>query len=308
MAKRPVLLGIVGDSATGKTTFSSGIEQILGPDRVVNICSDDYHKYNRVQRKEKNICALAPECNYIDIMEGHFEQLRRGEPILKPVYNHSTGDFDPPVYVEPKEFVIIEGLLGFASMRLRDAFDVKIFLDPEEELRIDWKVKRDTTKRGYSAEEVRASLERRKDVSASCIRPQRKFADIVVNFYRPEGFKDETGTYLNTKLILRPTIKHPDFSEFIDQRPDRKRQCLTIALGRDEGLPVDILYITGNIQPVTAETLMDIIMDHLQGVEPLATTEVGHYVDGKDKKTSHPLAISQLLTCYHLLNAKAMIG
>lgn len=72
---------------------------------------------------------------------------------------------------------------------------------------------------------------------------------------------DETGTGLNTKLILRPTIKHPDFSEFIDQRPDAKRQCLTISLGRDDGLPVDILHITGNIKPVTAETLMDIIMD-----------------------------------------------
>ncbi|WP_027191929.1 phosphoribulokinase [Fundidesulfovibrio putealis] len=307
-AKRPILLGIVGDSATGKTTMSSGIEQILGPDRVTNICSDDYHKYNRCQRKEKNICALDPDCNYIDIMEGHFEQLRRGEPILKPVYNHSTGDFDPPVYVHPKEFVIVEGLLGFASKRMRDAFDVKIYLDPQEELRVAWKVKRDTTKRGYSAEEVLASLKRREDVSANCIRPQRKFSDIVVNFYRPEGFKEETGTYLNTKLILRPTIKHPDFSEFIDQRPDRKKQCLTISLGRDEGSPVDILHITGNIQPVTAETLMDIIMDHLQGVEPLPTEGVGHYTEGTEAKNSYPLAITQLLTCYHLLSAKSMVG
>jgi phosphoribulokinase len=308
IANRPILLGIVGDSATGKTTMSSGIEQILGPDRVTNICSDDYHKYNRCQRKEKNICALDPECNYIDIMEGHFDQLRRGEPILKPVYNHSTGDFDPPVYVHPKEFVIIEGLLGFASKRMRDAFDVKIYLDPQEDLRVDWKVKRDSTKRGYTVEEVRDSLKRREDVSAKCIRPQRKFADIVVNFYRPEGLKEETGTYLNTKLILRPTIKHPDFSEFIDQRPDRKKQCLTISLGRDEGAPVDILHITGNIQPVTAETLMDIIMDHLQGVEPLPTDGVGHYTEGAEAKTSYPLAITQLLTCYHLLSAKSMVG
>ncbi len=303
--QRPIILGIVGDSATGKTTMSSGIEQILGPDRVTNICSDDYHKYNRVQRKEMNICALDPECNHVDIMEGHFERLRRGEPILKPVYNHSTGDFDPPVYVQPKEFVIIEGLLGYATKRMRENFDVKIYLDPQEDLRVDWKIKRDMGKRGYTEEEVRASLTRREAISATCIRPQRKFADIVVNFYRPEGLKEETGTYLNTKLILRPTIKHPDFSEFIDQRPDRKRQCLTISLGRDEGLPVDILHITGNIQPVTAETLMDILMDHLEGVSPLPTTSLGHYAEGAEKKISYPLAISQLLTCYHLLSAKA---
>lgn len=302
--KRPVLLGIVGDSGTGKTTISQGIEQILGPDRVTNICSDDYHKYNRVQRKEKNISALHPDCNYIDIMQNNFYQLRRGEAILKPIYNHTTGDFDPPEYIAPKDFVIIEGLLGFYSKRMRDAFDVKIYLDPEEELRIQWKINRDCSKRGYSPEQVRESLGRRTEVSEKYIRPQRQYADIVVSFYRPEDMAQETGSGLNTKLILRPTIRHPDFSEFIDTRPDVKEQCLSITLGRDAGMPVDILHITGKIRPVTAETLMDIIMDHLPGVEPLPTEGVGQYTAGEEKKTSYPLAITQLLTCYHLLNAR----
>lgn len=300
---RPILLGIVGDSAAGKTTISAGIEAILGPERVTNICSDDYHKYNRVQRKACNISALHPDCNYVDIMQHNFHQLRRGEAILKPVYNHATGDFDPPVYVEPKEFVIVEGLLGFYNQQMRDAFDVKIYLDPQEELRVDWKYKRDTAKRGYSREEVLASLEKRKEVSGSFIRPQRRHADIVVNFYRPEQ-DQETGPRLNTNLILRPTIRHPDFSEFIDQRPGRKEQCLTITLGRDEGMPVDILHITGTIKPVTAETLMDIILDHLPGVAKVSTDGVGRYTEGAASKTSHPLGIVQLLTCYHLLNAQ----
>ncbi|MFZ5426122.1 MAG: phosphoribulokinase [Thermodesulfobacteriota bacterium] len=304
MTTRPILLGIVGDSATGKTTLTAGLERVFGPERVTCICSDDYHKYNRVQRKELNISALHPDCNHVDIMESHFEALRRGEPILKPVYNHSTGDFDPPVHVKPADFVVIEGLLGFTTKRMRDAFDVKIYLDPQEELRVDWKFKRDTTKRGYTMEEVRASLDKRVEVSQKFIRPQRRFADIVVNFYRPEeSAQHETGTGLNAKLILRPTIRHPDFSEFIDQRPDRKRQCLTISLGRDEGLPVDILHITGNIKPITAETLMDIILDHLEGAEPLATEGVGRYTEGNEQKISYPLAITQLLTSYHLMNA-----
>ncbi len=303
---RPILLGIVGDSAVGKTTISAGIEQLFGPDRVTNICSDDYHRYNRKQRKEMNISALHPDCNYIDIMEHNFYQLRRGEAILKPVYNHSTGDFDPPVYVEPKEFVIVEGLLGFYNRRMRDAFDVKIYLDPQEDLRVEWKIKRDMAKRGYTADEVRASLEKRKDISANYIRPQRKYSDIVVNFYRPEDYvEDEEGAnHLNTNLILRPTIRHPDFTEFIDHRPGTKEKCLTITLGRDDSLPVDVLHIKGNIKPVTAETLMDIILDHLQGVEPLATNTVGRYMAGDEAKISYPLGITQLLTCYHLLSAK----
>jgi phosphoribulokinase len=301
---RPILLGIVGDSAAGKTTISAGIEKILGPERVTNICSDDYHKYNRAQRAEKNISALHPDCNYIDIMQHNFYQLRRGEAILKPVYNHHTGDFDPPVYIEPKEFVIVEGLLGFYSKKMRDAFDVKIYLDPDEELRVDWKFKRDTVKRGYTREEVQASLDKRIEVSSNYIRPQRKFADIVCNFYRPEGAEEETGTNLNTNLILRPTIHHPDFAEFIDHRPGTREKCLTFTLGRDEGLPVDILKITGNIKQMTAETLMDIIIDHLDQSDDLTTNRVGCYHEGDEEKISYPLGITQLLTCYHLMNAK----
>ena len=301
---RPILLGIVGDSAAGKTTISAGIEKILGPERVTNICSDDYHKYNRVQRKEKNISALHPDCNYIDIMQHNFNQLRRGEAILKPNYNHSTGDFDAPTYIEPKEFVIVEGLLGFSTKKMRDAFDVKIYLDPEEDLRVDWKFKRDTVKRGYTREEVQASLDRRKDVSANFIRPQRRYADVVCNFYRPEGSGGETGTNLNTNLILRPTIQYPNFGEFIDHRPGVKEKCLTFTLGRDEGLPVDILHITGTIKAVTAETLMDIIIDHLDRCDELTTNGVGSYHEGQEEKTSYPLGITQLLTCYHLMNAK----
>jgi phosphoribulokinase len=301
---RPILLGIVGDSATGKTTISAGIEQILGPDRVTNICSDDYHKFNRSQRKEMNICALHPDCNYIDIMQHNFHQLRRGEAILKPNYNHSTGDFDAPTYIEPKEFVIVEGLLGFSTKRMRDAFDVKIYLDPEEDLRVDWKFKRDTVKRGYTREEVQASLDRRKDVSTNFIRPQRRFADIVCNFYRPDGAGDETGTHLNANLILRPSIQYPNFDEFIDHRPGTKEKCPTFTLGRDEGMPVDILHITGTIKPVTAETLMDFIIDHLETSVELTTEGVGKYTEGVEEKISYPLGITQLLTCYHLINAK----
>ena len=50
MAERPIILGIVGDSAAGKTTLTRGIAQVLGEDQVTAICTDDYHRYNRVHR------------------------------------------------------------------------------------------------------------------------------------------------------------------------------------------------------------------------------------------------------------------
>ncbi len=301
--KGPILLGIVGDSAAGKTTISKGIEKILGTDRVTNICVDDYHKYNRAQRKQLNITALNPRCNYIDIMEQHIQLLRKGKPILKPVYNHSTGDFDPPEYIQPKDFVIIEGLLAFHTRRMRDVFDVKVYLDPEESLRIAWKIKRDTTKRGYTREEVLEAIRKRENDSRLYIRPQRTYADIVVHFYRPKGQEEETGGRLNARLVLRPTIAHPDLSEFIDDSGNAGEKCLSISLGRDEGRPVDFLHIAGHTPPEEARRMEDIIWNHLSGLRHLRNHSIGEYQDGLETRISYPLALTQLLISYHVLSA-----
>ena len=72
---RSVMLGIVGDSAAGKTTLSRGIERVLGEDKVTHICVDDYHRYDRRQRAERNITPLNPDCNYMDIMAQHLAHL-----------------------------------------------------------------------------------------------------------------------------------------------------------------------------------------------------------------------------------------
>lgn len=298
---RPILLGIVGDSGTGKTTFTKGIEDVLGPGRVTNICVDDYHRYNRKQRAEKSISALHPDCNYIDIMEQHIHSLRRGEAILKPIYNHSSGDFDPPEYIEPKEFVIIEGLLGFYTRKLRNAFDVKVYLDPEEQLRTAWKIARDTKKRGYSPDQVRESLKKREQISQRFIRPQRNFADVVVHFHWPENITGKADSQLNANLILRPSIKHPDFSYLLKNKITTDQYSISVHLDRDDGQPVDILDIKVDIAKQTAHKVMKIIWDHLPGIA-MPQNYIGKYHDGEQERISNPLAITQLLTSYHLKN------
>ncbi|MEA2150489.1 MAG: phosphoribulokinase, partial [Solirubrobacteraceae bacterium] len=75
---RPILLGIVGDSASGKTTLSRGLVGVLGEEAVTHICTDDYHKYDRRQRAERAITPLNPDCNYLDIMAQHLQCLRLG--------------------------------------------------------------------------------------------------------------------------------------------------------------------------------------------------------------------------------------
>jgi phosphoribulokinase len=297
--QRPILLGIVGDSAAGKSTLTHGLVNILGPERVTHVCTDDYHKYDRVERARLGITPLHPDGNYLDVLELHLERLHYGQPILKPVYNHANGTLVRPEYVQPREFVIVEGLLGFATPVLRQFYDVKVFLDPPEDLRRIWKIKRDTTKRGYTAEQVFVELEKRASDTRDFIRPQREQADMVVSFYPPaDTTPDRAGPNLNVRLVLRPTIPHPDLTYLNGDAAD---SAIRLELARDNGRPVDFLEIDGSVSAAQAERLEDVIWKHLPGLRPVREDQFGDYQDRAEVKHSHPLALTQLLLTYHLL-------
>jgi len=212
---RPIILGVVGDSASGKTTITKGLVEILGKDAVTHIGTDDYHKYDRSERSENGLTPLNPECNYMDIISQHVHHLRNGEPILKPVYQHHDGTFGRPTYVSPKRFVVIEGLLGYHTKELASAYDVRVYLAPPEEMRREWKLKRDSTKRGYTEQQVLDDLARREPDSAAFIRPQEQMADLVVSF-RP-GKPEADVDHLDAVLTMRSSLPHPDLSPFVEE-------------------------------------------------------------------------------------------
>ncbi|MTJ22099.1 phosphoribulokinase [Dolichospermum sp. UHCC 0352] len=305
---RPIILGIVGDSAAGKTTLTRGIAQVLGPENVTIICTDDYHRYDRTQRAEIGITALHPDCNYLDIMQQHLSLLRTGQAILKPVYSHSTGTFEPPQYIKPTKFVIIEGLLGYSTRAARDAYDVKVYLAPPEPLRADWKVKRDTQKRGYTPEQVLAELDKREPDSEQYIRPQRQWSDIVVSFYPPNDEIDDTNGRLNVRLVLRPSIPHPDFTEIIHAGHSDSQSAIRLGLDRDMGKPVDVLEVDGHAtleQVNKIEQIMCNDMPYLNNVcDRESNPELGK-IAGTTGETlqSYPLALTQLIITYHMLKA-----
>jgi phosphoribulokinase len=295
----PIILGIVGDSASGKTTLSAGIAQILGEDRCTVICTDDYHKYDRRERSANGLSALDPSANYVDVLEQGLRHLREGDPILKPIYDHRDGTFGRPQYVKPKDFVIAEGLLGYTTRTMRDCYDVKIYLDPDEDLRVKWKVHRDTTKRGYRKEEVLASLERRKNDSLNYIHPQRTFADIVIRFQAPRG-ANGSDTQLDVRHILRPTLPHPDFTPLFDGSTNAG---LHLELARDrDGKPVDVLEINGNISDHRAERIEDLLWNLIPEAGHLRD-QVGRIDVANGARRSHPLALTQLLVGYHAVKA-----
>lgn len=305
MSQRPIILGIVGDSAAGKTTLTRGIAQVLGPESVTIICTDDYHRYDRKQRAELGITALHPDCNYLDIMQQHLTLLRTGQPILKPIYNHTTGAFDPPEYIKPSKFVIMEGLLGYATRGVRESYDVKVYLAPPESLRAQWKIKRDTMKRGYTEEQVRAELEKREPDSEEFIRPQRKAADVIVTFYPPN---EEDASNLNVRLVLRPTIPHPNFTEILDRGSASFKPAIRLELDRDMGKPVDVLEVDSHATSEQVHELEKILcneMPHLRGFcSTEGNPEIGKLVGTTGEVLqSYPLALTQLLISYHMIKA-----
>jgi len=305
---RPIILGIVGDSAAGKTTLTKGIAQVLGPENVTIICTDDYHKYDRKQRAEIGITALHPDCNYLDIMEQQLFELRNGLPILKPIYNHTTGALDAPEYIKPSKFVIIEGLLGYSTRKARECYDVKVYLAPPESLRGKWKVKRDTQKRGYNEEQVLSQLRNREPDSEQFIRPQRQWSDIVISFYPPENDSEQSNGHLNVRLVLRPTIPHPDFTQIINSGNGNSMPSIRLELDRDMGKPVDVLEVDGHATLEQVNRLEQIICSDMPNLKNVcdreANPELGK-VAGTTGETikSYPLALTQLLITYHMLKA-----
>jgi phosphoribulokinase len=299
---RPVLLAIAGDSAAGKTTLTRGLVEAVGTDRISWICVDDDHRYDRQERKGLQFTPLHPACNYMQIMEQHLQLLTMGEPVLKPVYNHRKGTLDRPVLVEPTDHVIVEGLLPLHSRLSRSCFDLTVYLDPPEELRYAWKIKRDTRDRAYTVDQVLEELRRREPESAAFIRPQRATADIVVRFAPiMERGEAELGL-LSATILLRPTAPHPDLTRILTEDT---REAIHLKLARDDdGKPVDALHVHAYASRDTTHRVEDAIWADL-GIDQELPSSLGTIESGL---RSEPLAVVQLILLYHLLLARRMQG
>src|SRR3984957_12023632 len=297
---RSIILGVVGDSAAGKTPLTRGLVRVLGEDNVTHVCVDDYHRYDRRQRAERNITPLHPDCNYIDIMAQDIAHMRAAEPFLKPVYQHKDGTFGPLVRIEPKRFSVVEGLLGYYTEDLRRLFDVRIYLAPPEELRRKWKVQRDCSRRGYTTDQVLAELDRREADSESFIRPQRRYADMLVSFLPPEGDGEQDQMHLDAELTLSDGLHHPDLTSFVNGEADG---LTLVELGNSR-----VLRIPGRMDPDHAAAVEEAIWGRMPFATHLRPRRLGEFTIGTDLHRSESLALVQLLILYPLVTAKAAVA
>lgn len=209
--KKPIIIGIAGDSGSGKTTYSNGIRRLLGKDLVKTITMDGYHKENRKKRAITGRLPLDPEANRLDLFCKHLKKLKQGKPVEIPIYNHKTGDFDKPIHFIPSPIIIIEGLHALYPQYL-PLLNFTIYVDASRDVKWQWKYKRDIGKRGHKNEALTQEMLEREAAYKKWIDFQKTNANIVIkisksqikDFAKYESISKIPACCYKVELIMEP--------------------------------------------------------------------------------------------------------
>jgi phosphoribulokinase len=295
-------IGVAGDSGSGKTTFTRGVRSIFGKDLVSTITLDDYHRYDREERTERRITALNPDANRFDQLEQDLIMLKRGVPILKPVYNHGTGTFDPPVIFSPQKILILEGLHPLFTPTLRRYIDFSLFVDPAKEVKYDWKIRRDTKKRGYTREDVLREIKEREPDYERYIVPQKEFADAVIGIGYSE-YGRHLGKERNVYRITLSQSRMMQSIENIDLSLDlysilslsQRNFSLKFLTSEHNGHKMGELIMDGELSGHVVKKLERSI-EHQTKVHPISIFRNRTYVTAGD--------IAQLILCWRIIHRR----
>ena len=215
LRSRPFILGISGDSGSGKDTLADAVEGLFGSHSVASISGDDFHLWDRDQPLWQTTTHLNPRANDLAAMTSSVVDLSESRSISLNRYDHSIGKFEKASSLRHNDFVIVSGLLVFYVPRLRERCDVRIFLDMDEALRRRLKTERDVVERGHSPESVDMALEDRAEDTERFIKPQIEQADVVFRIepVRAAQLSDGTGiedVRLQIRISLRRSMYHEE--------------------------------------------------------------------------------------------------
>jgi uridine kinase len=180
------LINISGSSGVGKTTIATILTLVLSNigKKVLHLCGDDLHKWDRNNSNWKKFTHFNPEANNLDIGKKQLLDLISGNSIMRNIYSHDSGKFIKNVQVDSADIVINEGLHGLYDSDICEMADLNVFINTDEELTKAWKLSRDIESRGYTVEQVLLAIKMRESDEKKYIQPQIKNADIIVNFSR----------------------------------------------------------------------------------------------------------------------------
>jgi len=188
---RPILVGVAGGTSAGKSTFAGRIAEAIGPERALIIAESSYYfdrSHFRVDFPEQ-VNFDHPDSIDLVCMESHLKDLIAGRAVPQFHYHRDTGVREETgKMVEPRQVIIVEGILILAEEKIRSLLDIKIFIDADSDLRFIRRLERDLTEKGIPFEEICSSfLEKVKPMHLRFVMPSKRYADIIV----PMGGQNE---------------------------------------------------------------------------------------------------------------------
>lgn len=196
-----IIIGIAGGTGSGKTTVVNKIISSFAAGEVAVIPQDSYYKdSSHIPPEERSkINFDEPDAIEWTLLEKHLEELKAGNAVEMPTYSYLTCTRQPEtVHVEPREVIIIEGILVLCPPELRDKMDVKVFVDADADDRLIRVIARDCIQRGRTPQMV---IDRYQDVLKPMheryIEPSKRFADLIV----PQGGSNTVAIKLLTDYI-----------------------------------------------------------------------------------------------------------
>jgi uridine kinase len=197
-----LIIGVCGGTGAGKTTVTRAITQAIGQGDVAELAEDAYYReYRQLSEAERaQINWDHPDAIEVELLLEHISHLRAGEMIQRPIYDFAAyARAAETVAVAPKPVLIVEGILIYVEPRMRDIFDVKVFVDTDADLRFIRRLRRDVTERGRTVESVVAQyLATVRPMHLAFVEPEKRFADIIV----PEGGENHVAIELLRAAIL----------------------------------------------------------------------------------------------------------
>ncbi|HSJ38073.1 MAG TPA: uridine kinase [Planococcus sp. (in: firmicutes)] len=198
---RPVVIGIAGGSGSGKTSVTNSIYEVFKENSVVVIEQDYYYKDQSHLEFEERLATNYdhPLAFDTDLLIEHINELLERRPIKKPVYNYAVHTrAEETIGIDPKDVIILEGILVLEDKRLRDLMDIKLFVDTDGDLRIIRRLLRDINERGRTIDSVIDQyLNVVRPMHNQFIEPTKRYADVII----PEGGQNEVAIDLMVTKI-----------------------------------------------------------------------------------------------------------
>ncbi|MCI7728667.1 MAG: uridine kinase [Bacteroidales bacterium] len=196
-----IIIGIAGGTGSGKTTVVRKIVENLPKGEVVVLPQDSYYKdSSHVPVEERqNINFDHPNAFDWDLLTSQLAQLKSGKAIEQPTYSYLTCTRQKEtIHIEPKNVIIVEGILALCDPMLRNQMDLKIFVDADSDERLIRVISRDIVERGRTAEDVMNRYTRvLKPMHLQFIEPTKRYADLII----PEGGNNQIAIDIITMFV-----------------------------------------------------------------------------------------------------------